>query len=559
MSNLKALTKTKKTRHLGRKVSILVACLLAVSIIAVVCLCIFIFNRLTTNMLKDQCISGTNILAYQLAQDDGTKDQTELLDDLKEQLGCEFTIFEGNTRACTTIQQDGTRVVGTTLSDELAEIILTQGKSYVGKADILGVEHLCSYVPTTGADGQVNGLIFAGISMADVSEQTNLAIRLSCAAGMCLIVISFILLTIYVRYRISVPLSRLTTLALKMEEGELGLDGNSSLTANVKSNDEIGLLADIFETTTLRLRSYIGEISAVLKAISDGDLDKKTTLDYVGDFSSIKTSLDDILAKLNSTMSQIVESSAYVSNGSEQMSIGAQALSQGAVEQAGAVEELDENIREISGQVTETAENARLANEKVEYVARQLLESNQKMHEMIDAMEEINASSSEIGKILKTIESIAFQTNILALNASVEAARAGTAGKGFAVVAEEVRSLSTKTSEASQSTAELIERSIGAVEYGTKIANETAARLESVVLGANEVTEATNRIADASRTQADAISQIQERISQISDVVQTNSATAEESAATSQELSSQAGLLKKLIGIFRLKSSGSSF
>lgn len=559
MSNLKALTKTKKTRHLGRKVSILVACLLAVSIIAVVCLCIFIFNRLTTNMLKDQCISGTNILAYQLAQDDGTKDQTELLDDLKEQLGCEFTIFEGNTRACTTIQQDGTRVVGTTLSDELAEIILTQGKSYVGKADILGVEHLCSYVPTTGADGQVNGLIFAGISMADVSEQTNLAIRLSCAAGMCLIVISFILLTIYVRYRISVPLSRLTTLALKMEEGELGLDGNSSLTANVKSNDEIGLLADIFETTTLRLRSYIGEISAVLKAISDGDLDKKTTLDYVGDFSSIKTSLDDILAKLNSTMSQIVESSAYVSNGSEQMSIGAQALSQGAVEQAGAVEELDENIREISGQVTETAENARLANEKVEYVAQQLLESNQKMHEMIDAMEEINASSSEIGKILKTIESIAFQTNILALNASVEAARAGTAGKGFAVVAEEVRSLSTKTSEASQSTAELIERSIGAVEYGTKIANETAARLESVVLGANEVTEATNRIADASRTQADAISQIQERISQISDVVQTNSATAEESAATSQELSSQAGLLKKLIGIFRLKSSGSSF
>ncbi len=559
MSNPKTQAATKKTRHLGRKVSILVACLLAVSIIAVVWLCIFIFNRLTMNMLKDQCVSGTNILAYQLAQSDDTKDQTELLDNLKEQMGCEFTIFKGNTRTCTTIQQEGGRAVGTTLSDELTEIILTQGKSYVGKAEILGAEHLCSYVPTTDADGRINGLIFAGISMKDVSEQTNLTIRLSCAAGMCLIVISLILLAIYVRFSISVPLSRLTTLALKMEEGELGLGKNSSLTANVQSNDEIGLLADIFENTILRLRSYIGEISAVLKAISDGDLDKKTTLDYVGDFSSIKTSLDDILAKLNSTMSQIVESSAYVSNGSEQMSIGAQALSQGAVEQAGAVEELEENIREISGQVTETAENAQLANEKVEYVARQLLESNQKMHEMIDAMEEINASSSEIGKILKTIESIAFQTNILALNASVEAARAGAAGKGFAVVAEEVRSLSTKTSEASQSTAELIERSMGAVEYGTKIANETATRLESVVLGANEVTEATNRIADASRTQADAISQIQDRISQISDIVQTNSATAEESAATSQELSSQAGLLKKLIGIFRLKSSGSSF
>ncbi|MDE6607059.1 MAG: cache domain-containing protein [Lachnospiraceae bacterium] len=543
----------KRIGHLGRRVSLLVVALLTVSIIAVVAQCISMFYKLSTNMLKAECVNGTHILSYELAKYDGPEDKTQLLDELKNALGCEFTIFIGDERAYTTVMQNGERVVGTKLSDELAAIVLDKGEAYVGEAEILGVEHLCSYVPTRDESGKVNGLIFAGVSLAEEMQEINNTVMASCIVGGAFVVVSVILVAFFIRYAVSKPLAKLTNLANAMEQGELGIGNSQDIKLNIRSNDEVGMLAGVFEETIRRLKGYIGEISTVLEAIAAGNLTLDTKQEYVGDFTSIKTSLDDILKKLNDTMRQIVESTNCVSNGSEQMSIGAQALSQGSVEQASAVEELDENMHGISRQVGETAQNAKQASEKVVLVGGLITESNQKMQEMIQAMQEINESSNEIGKIIKTIENIASQTNILALNAAVEAARAGEAGKGFAVVAEEVRGLAGKSAEASKSTTALIEHSIAAVEHGAKIANETAEQLASVVAGADEVMKTTNQIAEAAIAQAEAVAQVQEQISQISVVVQTNSATAQESAATSEELSAQAGLLKNLMGMFHIK------
>ena len=543
----------RKIKHLGRKLNAVMACMMIAGIALTVAQCVYMFYRLTMDTIREQCVTGTNILAYELENYDGPEDMTQLLDDLKRETGCEFTIFHGDERAYTTILQDGKRAVGTKLSAELKETILVKGESYVGNTQILGVDHLCSYVPTKGEDGKINGLIFSGISSSDAKAQGASTVKVTCVLGGAMVFICIALLAVYIRNIVSAPLTKLTVLAQTMERGELGLNGSQSMEIDIHSNNEIGFLAETFQKTILRLKGYIGEISTVLESIAQGDLTLATKQDYVGDFASIRESLDNILNKLNNTMSQIVESSEHVSNGSEQMSIGAQALSQGAVEQASAVEELDSNICQISEEVGKTAENAVQASQKVEAVGAQLMESNQKMQEMIEAMEAIDARSNEIGKIIKTIENISSQTNILALNAAVEAARAGEVGKGFAVVAEEVRELAGRSAEASKSTAELIERSIEAVKQGTRIASETAEQLVIVVSGANEVVETTNLIAEAARGQADAVFEIREQINQISNVVQTNSATAEESAATSQQLSSQAGLLRNMISMFRIK------
>ena len=545
--------KDQKTKRIGSKVANLVAAMLGVSITLVVVLCVLMCYRLTISMMEKECVSGTNVLAYELANYTGDEDKTALLDALKQEMGCEFTIFRGDERAYTTIQQNGERAVGTRLSSDLAGVVLQQGKSYVGRASILGENHLCSYAPTYDANGQIDGLIFAGISMSSAVNQIWLTIVLSCAAGLALIVLGILIVGAYIKRTVSTPLFRLSILAQTLEQGDLGLNQHQTMLVGISSNDEIGVLSQSFDSTISRLRNYIGEISTMLEAIAGGDLTAQITQEYVGDFASIRTSLNDILQKLNSTMGQIVASAEHVSGGAEQMSTASQALSQGSMEQTTAVEELEHTMRAVTENVRQTAENAQRAREQVTGMGVQLAEGNQKMQEMIAAMGEITDSSNEIEKIIKTIEDIAFQTNILALNAAVEAARAGTAGKGFAVVADEVRSLAAKSAEASQSTSALIGRSISAVNQGTQIADATARQLKNVVEGAHGIEETINGIAADAQTQAGAVVQIQDQIGQITGVVQTNSSTAEESAATSQELSAQANVLRQLVKTFRLR------
>ena len=542
-----------KYKRIGQKVGNMVVIMQIISVIFAVAMCVTMFRSLTTKILKERCTDGTNMLAYLLSQADEDTDMNQLLDGLKSRMGCEFTIFEGDTRAYTTVIQDGQRAVGTKLSASLSATVLQQGQSYVGKAKILNEEYLCSYVPTRDADGKVNGLIFAGISNAEASQQTYMTILMSSLVSIGVIIVCVMVMAPYLKKTVSAPLAEITQVASRLEKGDLGLASGQEISISVHSNDEVGDLAQIFRETIQRLRSYIGEISSVLDAIASGDLTNSVQQEYVGDFASIKQSLNGIETKLNDTMSQIKVSAEQVSAGSDQVSNSAQSLAQGATQQASSVEELSATVNEIAANAKKTAQATREAGQFVEQAGAQLNISMEYVSQLNTAMEKISNSSEEISKIIAAIENIAFQTNILALNAAVEAARAGTAGKGFAVVADEVRNLANKSDEAAKATKDLIESSIASVNEGSDVVAKVTQSLARTNESAGGVTEKMSIVVQAVESQTTSISQVTEGIDQISAVVQTNSATSEECAAASEELSSQASLFKRLVSSFRLK------
>ncbi len=545
--------KKGKYKRIGAKVGRVVIIMQAISILMVMLVCIFMYNTLVTKMQKDRCTNGTNMLAYELSQMSEDQDPNELLDELKSRMRCEFTIFEGDTRAYSTVTQDGKRVVGTQLSSELNEIVLQQGNTYVGEATIQGESFLCSYVPTKGDDGKINGLIFAGISREEARQEVILVIILSVLVGLAVIGICIMFLTVYMKKRVSYPLGQITRIAGRLEQGDLGLANNEEVRVDISSNDEIGTLAEMFEDTIRTLRSYIGEISSVLEAMARGNMTQSATQDYLGDFQSIKKSLDGIQSALNHTMGQISTSAEQVSSGAEQVSSSSQALAQGATEQASSIEEISATMAEISQNAKQTAEAAEKAGEYVNEAGSHLGVSIGFVDELNVAMKNISDSSKKIGTIIATIEDIAFQINILALNAAVEAARAGSAGKGFAVVADEVGNLASKSDKAAKATKELIESSIIAVTEGGNIVNKVTEALDQTSQSAGHVTDQMSIVVDAVENQTSALSQVTDGIDQISSVVQTNSATSEQCAAASEELSSQASLLKNLMRSFKLK------
>ena len=364
---------------------------------------------------------------------------------------------------------------------------------------------------------------------------------------MMLILLMNVLLVLLVVKRILVPIQTITESSRQLSEGKLDFQ------IDVKNQDELGQLADSLNTSVKNLKLYITDITEILNSIAEGDLGKESSITYIGDFVQIQTAISTISRQLNQTLSQIQSSANQVDSGANQVAIGAQSLAQGATEQASEVDNLLNMVERVTVQINNNAETAASTTREADVVGGSITVCNEQMQEMAEAMNQISACSGEIQHIIKTIGDIAFQTNILALNAAVEAARAGSAGKGFAVVADEVRNLAAKSADAAKDTTALIEKTLTVVENGSLLTGKTQESLNSVVAGAENVTADIKKISDASKEQELAINTIRDGISQISTVVQSNSATSEESAAASEELASQAQLLKRLIGSFRLK------
>ncbi len=399
-----------------------------------------------------------------------------------------------------------------------------------------------AFTPIMDQSGRVLAAVGVDISVDDVVRSSN-----TFGMQIILIVIAFALIVgltsiSMIKRMIGTPIRELTNASSRMAEGDMNIELRSA------SRDEIGALVASFKSM---IESSQKQIAAV-ELLADGDLRAEVSARGVHDAMMI--SMQKMITSLSDMFKDIRSATAEVSAGARQIADGAQRLAEGAVDQASVVEELSAAASSVSERTKDNVSLAEKATELTGTIKGDAHKGSAQMARMTEAVSEINDASRAISKVIKVINDIAMQTNILALNASIEAARAGgQVGKGFAVVAEEVRNLAVKSAAAAKDTENLIANSMKKAELGATIAGETALALDGIVSAINESNAIIGDIARSAEEQSVAIAQINEGIERVRMVVTQNTATAQESAAASAVMSDQSETLASMVTRFRFK------
>jgi len=294
-------------------------------------------------------------------------------------------------------------------------------------------------------------------------------------------------------------------------------------------------------------------IASGLDRLSNGQLAYRLNTAFAPEYEKLRADFNGAMARLQSTMSVIVDRSSAIGASAHEISQASNDLSRRTEQQAAALEETAAALEQITATVTRSAENAVEAGGVVQAARSEAVEGQAVVGRAVTAMGEIERSSNEIGNIIGVIDEIAFQTNLLALNAGVEAARAGDAGRGFAVVASEVRALAQRSAEAAKEIKTLISASSRQVGEGVQLVGDTGEALKRIGGQIERVTAITGEIVASSQEQSSGLQQVNTAVAQMDQVTQQNAAMVEEATAASHSLAQDARELDRMMGQFSLE------
>lgn len=363
--------------------------------------------------------------------------------------------------------------------------------------------------------------------------------------------------------RVTKPIDRLREALKQVAEGDF-----SVRIGNVTRDDDIGAIARDIDRVSDRIKASADEQTAMrtegdriirqlgvgLRHLAAGKLSETLDEPFAAEYEPLRQDFNDTVEKLSLVIAQVVETSESIRSRSSDISRASEDLSTRTENQAATLEETAAALEELTSSVSAAAGSAKEVEAVVLKARRDVEESGRVVQGAVQAMTEIEASSSQISEIIGVIDDISFQTNLLALNAGVEAARAGEAGRGFAVVASEVRALAQRSSVAAKEIKALIGASSQHVQAGVRHVDGAGAALLVVVDQVAQISRLVSDMAAGTLTQAQGLSEINIGVSQMDQVTQRNAAMAQESCEATLALNNDAVGMSALVGQFSLKS-----
>ena len=423
---------------------------------------------------------------------------------------------------------------------------ITTGETGSTEFSVDGEKMLAAFSPIRGTQWA----LVIQIPKADYNHFINWAMIVSVLATLAGLAVSILMILRFAR-SISHPVRRVTDRMVALSDGDLHTE-----VLSLNTGDELEVMTKTLEATLASVNRYISDIQQVLTHVAGGDLRTEPQVDYMGDFALIRGSLCTITASMNETLLGFRAAADRLTDMAEQLSGQSVQLHQASLEQNQSAEELVHEVSHVKDRLADVTESSGRTRSQTEEITRRVQSANEQMAALSSAMDNISDNAQQITKIAKDIEDIAFQTNILSLNASVEAARAGAAGKGFAVVANEVKRLATKSAEAAQSATEMVNNTKAIIQTGVELTADTAGSLRAISDVSGQISAISDQLAAAVQGQETALAVMEERIAAISDIADRNLQNAGETERSSGSLAKEAEVLQSQVRKFTLKERG---